>query len=139
MKKTILALGLAVATAIAAPGLARAAEVTFDRTLTGQPVVLPQGPVTVAIRVSDFPANFHGPMHKQPFARYAYILAGHLRVTYEDTGLVKEFGPGDAMVEGIDQWHFVETLGGEGVKVLVVDQTPPGAPNVVIRPKTTGD
>jgi quercetin dioxygenase-like cupin family protein len=139
MKKTILALGLAVATAVAAPGLARAAEVTFDRTLTGQPVVLPQGPVTVAIRVSDFPANFHGPMHKQPFARYAYILAGHLRVTYEDSGLVKEFGPGDAMVEGIDQWHFVETLGGESVKVLVVDQTPPGAPNVVIRPKTTGD
>ena len=139
---------LSLALALAAPGLAARAAgpaqptstaVSFDRTITGQPVVLPQGPVKVEVRVSEFPAGFKGPVHKQPYARYAYILSGRLRVTYEDTKLVKEFGPGEAMIEGIDQWHWVEPVGADGVKVLVIDQTPPGAANVVIRPPAKGD
>jgi quercetin dioxygenase-like cupin family protein len=140
MKLLVVALGLAVAAPAAAePAKATSTALQFDRTLTGQPVTLPQGPVTVEMRVSEFPAGFKGPLHKQPYARLAYILAGRLRVHYEVGGVTKEFGPGEAMVEGIDQWHWVEPIGPEGVKVLVIDQTPPGVANVVIRPKGQGD
>ena len=123
----------------AEPARPTSSEVSFERTVTGQPVVLPQGPVKVSVRVSEFPAGFHGPVHKQPYARYAYILSGHLRVTYEDPKIVKEFGPGEVMIEGIDQWHSVEPVGAEGVKVMVIDQTPPGAANVVIKPAAPAD
>jgi quercetin dioxygenase-like cupin family protein len=133
MQKAILALGLSIAAVAAPVAQAWAADATFDRTLTGQPVVLPQGPVTVAMRVAEFPAGFHGPVHKQPYARYAYILSGRLRVSYDEQKVTKEFGPGELMVEGIDQWHSVETVGPDPVKVMVIDQTPPGAPNVVIK------
>jgi quercetin dioxygenase-like cupin family protein len=85
------------------------------------------------MRISEFPAGFHGPVHKQPYPRYAYLMSGRLRVTYDDQKVVKEFTAGDFMVEGIDQWHSVEAIGPEAVKVLVIDQTPPGAPNVVIK------
>jgi quercetin dioxygenase-like cupin family protein len=137
MKLLVLGLALALAVPAAAqPTKATSTAIQFDHTLTGQPVTLPQGPVHVEIRVSEFPAGFKGPVHKQPYARYAYILSGRLRVHYEDGAVVKEFGPGEAMVEGIDQWHWVEPVGDKGVKVLVVDQTPPGAANVVIRPKS---
>jgi len=127
------ALFAAVALAAAAPAQPTSSAVKFDQTITGQPVILPQGPVAVEVRVSEFPAGFKGPVHKQPYARYAYILSGRLRVHYEDGGVTKEFGQGEAMIEGIDQWHWVEPVGSEGVKVLVIDQTPPGAANVVIR------
>jgi len=130
------ALFAAAAVAAAAPAPMTSTAMKFERTITGQPVTLPQGPVAVEVRLAEFPAGFKGPVHKQPYARYAYILSGRLRVHYEDGGPVKEFGPGEAMVEGIDQWHWVEPVGPEGVKVRVVDQTPPGAANVVIRPKS---
>src|ERR1700684_3221699 len=107
---------------------------SFDHTITGQAVVLPKGPVTVTISASTFPAGFHGPWHKQPYPRYAYILSGRLRVTYEEGWLVREFGPGEAMAEGIDQWHRVDVIGPDDVKILVIDQAPPGASNVLGRP-----
>jgi quercetin dioxygenase-like cupin family protein len=117
----------------AEPAKAPASGTVFDHTITGQPLILPQGPVAVAMRVSEFPAGFHGPVHKQPYPRYAYVLSGRLRVTYDDQKVVREFGPGELMVEGVDQWHSVEAVGPEAVKVMVIDQTPPGAQNVVIR------
>jgi quercetin dioxygenase-like cupin family protein len=107
---------------------------TFDRTITGQALVLPKGPITVTVQLATFPAGFSGPWHKQPYPRYAYILSGRLRVIYEDSGLVREFGPGAAMAEGIDQWHRVDVVGAGDVKILVVDQAPPGVSNVIVRP-----
>ena len=109
---------------------------TFDRTLTGQPLSLPQGPVTVTVRVNEFPAGAPLPVHRQPYPRYAYIISGRLRVTYVDEKLVREFGPGEVMIEGVDQWHFVEAVGPEGVKVMTIDQTPPGKGNVELRPQS---
>jgi quercetin dioxygenase-like cupin family protein len=143
MQKAILALGLSMAAAAAPLAHALAAEpapapvlspaITVEQTLTGQPVVLPQGAVAVAMRLAEFPAGFQGPVHKQPYARYAYVLSGRLRVNYEEQKVTKEFGPGAFMVEGIDQWHSVETIGPAPVKLLVIDQTPPGAASVVIK------
>jgi quercetin dioxygenase-like cupin family protein len=111
---------------------------SFDHTITGQAVVLPKGPVAVTILASTFPAGFHGPWHKQPYPRYAYILSGRLRVTYEESGLVREFGHGEAMAEGIDQWHRVDAIGPDDVKILVIDQAPPGVSNVLVRPEPVG-
>ena len=144
MKHAILWTGLLVASAPIWPGAARAAEPappakpssfeqSAERTLTGQLVTLPQGPVVAVMRLNVFPAGFKGPLHKQPYQRYAYVLSGRLRVTYDDPKLVREFGPGEMIVEGVDQWHWVEPVGPGGVRVLTIDQTPPGAPNVVIK------
>jgi quercetin dioxygenase-like cupin family protein len=118
-----------------APKPTSAPASTFDRTLTGQPLVLPQGPVTVTFRISEFPAGARLPVHKQPYQRYAYIISGRLRATYIDEKVVKEFGPGEVMVEGVDQWHFVEAVGPENVKVMTIDQTPPGKAAVELQPQ----
>jgi len=141
MRHAILTAGVLAAVALGWPAASYAAEPAkpssteqrADHTLTGQPVTLPQGPVVAIMRLNFFPAGFKGPLHKQPYQRYAYVISGRLRVTYDDPKLVREFGPGEMIVEGVDQWHWVEPVGPEGVKVLTIDQTPPGAPNVVIK------
>jgi hypothetical protein len=55
------------------------------------------------------------PEHKHPFPRYAYVLAGALRV------------------EAIDQWHRGTSLDNGPVKLLVIDQVPGDVPNTVMR------
>jgi quercetin dioxygenase-like cupin family protein len=42
------------------------------------------------------------------------------------------FGPGDFLVEAVGQTHFGVALGSEPVKLLVIDQTPPGKTNTVL-------
>jgi quercetin dioxygenase-like cupin family protein len=121
-----------------APGKISTVKQSFDHMITGQALVLPKGPVAVTVLASTFPAGFHGPWHKQLYPRYAYILSGRLRVTYEESGLVREFGPGEAIAEGIGQWHRVDAIGPDDVKILVVDQTPPGVSNVLLRPDPAG-
>jgi hypothetical protein len=37
------------------------------------------------------------------------------------------------VVEAIDQWHSGEALDGKPVRLLVVDQAPPGQVNVVMK------
>ena len=85
------------------------------------------------ISVAEIPAGGALPMHKHPWPRIAYVQSGRLRVHYEAAGLVREFGPGEAAVEAIDQWHEGEVVGDAPVRLIVVDQVPPGRSNVVAR------
>lgn len=55
-------------------------------TASGQPITLPQQDVHVVVSTFDIPAGAKLPEHKNPFARYAYILAGAPRVTNTETG-----------------------------------------------------
>ena len=102
-------------------------------TITGQPISLPPAPFEVVFTRTVLPAGGVLPMHKHPWPRYAYVMSGRLRVSYEESGLVREFGPGEAVIEAIDQWHMGEVVGDEPVTLIVFDQVPPGRTNVVTR------
>ena len=104
-----------------------------DTTIPGQPFEVPDGPLEVVISVALIPAGGALPMHKHPWPRFAYVESGRLRVHYEEAGLVRVFGPGEAVVEAIDQWHEGEVVGEAPVRLIVVDQVPPGRSNVVNR------
>jgi quercetin dioxygenase-like cupin family protein len=106
-----------------------------DKTATGQPIALPQGPVQVTAVTLEIPAGGKLPLHQHPFPRFAYVLSGKLSVTYVDQKLTKVLGPGDFLVEAIGQTHFGEALGSEPVRLLVIDQAPPGKGNVVLEPR----
>lgn len=138
MKPTVLA---ALAILTASPGAALAAEqavtkpiVSTDKTITGQTIALPQGGVQVTAFTLVIPAGGKLPLHQHPFPRFAYVLSGKLSVTYVDPKLTRQFGPGDFVVEAVGQTHFGEAVGSEPVRLLVIDQAPPGKSNVVLAP-----
>jgi quercetin dioxygenase-like cupin family protein len=120
----------------ASPAAPRASVRIVNRastTITGQPLAGPPQPWETVISVSDLPLGGVLPMHRHPWPRYAYVERGRLSVTYEAAGITREFGPGEAVVEAIDQWHEGRVLGSEPVRLIVFDQLPPGASNVVLR------
>ena len=102
-------------------------------TVTGQKLAAPPAPAEAVISTSDLPPGGLLPMHKHPWPRYAYVERGRLEVRYEEAGLVREFGPGEAVAEAIDQWHEGRVVGAEPVRLIVFDEVPPGATNVVRR------
>ena len=124
-------------TSTAVPTAAPRANITVvnraSTTITGQPLALPPAPWEAVMSVSDLPPGGALPMHKHPWPRYAYVERGRLSVTYEAAGLTREFGPGEAVVEAIDQWHEGRVVGTEPVRLILFDQVPRGATNVVVR------
>ena len=102
-------------------------------TVTGQPLAAPPSPWEVLVMTTDLPPGGLLPMHKHPWPRFAFVQSGRLEVRYEQSGLVRTFGPGEAVVEAIDQWHEGRVVGAEPVRLIVLDQLPPGATNVVRR------
>ena len=102
-------------------------------TSTGQPITLPQGNVEVGASIFEIAPGAKLPVHKHPFARYAYVLAGTLQVTNVDTGHSDTFKPGDFIVEMIDQWHTGANVGSDPVKLLVIDQIEKGQPVTILR------
>ena len=102
-------------------------------TSTGQPLILPQRNVEVSASVYDIAPGATLPVHKHPFARYAYVLAGTLEVTNVDTGKSDIFKTGDFIVEMIDQWHRGSNIGADPVKLVVIDQIEAGAEATVLK------
>ena len=121
----------------AAPTAPGAAKVTIaaraSATATGQELVAPARPFEMVISVSELPAGGLLPMHKHPWPRYVYVDRGRIMVRYEESGLEREFGAGEGIVEAIDQWHEGRVVGAEPVRLIVFDQVPPGQTNVVRR------
>ena len=102
-------------------------------TSTGQPLVLPRKNVEVTASIYDIAPGATLPVHKHPFARYAYVLAGTLQVTNVDTGKSDVFKTGDFIVEMIDQWHRGSNIGADPVKLVVIDQIEAGAEATVLK------
>ncbi|WP_309087477.1 cupin domain-containing protein [Phenylobacterium sp.] len=116
----------------AAPAAAQPAPVTrpmaaIDATLTGQPITAPTGRLRVTVSETTLAPGGKLAAHKHPYPRVVQILSGRLRVTNLDTGTVSEPKPGDWMVDAVDQWHEAIVLGDEPVRILTIDQAPPGA------------
>lgn len=102
-------------------------------TASGQPIVLPQKDVQVLVSSYEIPAGATLPVHKHPFPRYAYVLAGNLKVTNTDTGKSTTYKAGDFIAEMIGQWHQAVNVGADPVKLLVIDQVEKGVANTVLR------
>ena len=102
-------------------------------TSIGQPLILPQKNVEVTASIYDIAPGASLPVHKHPFARYAYVLAGTLQVTNVDTGKSDVFKAGDFIVEMIDQWHRGSNIGADPVKLVVIDQIEAGAEATVLK------
>jgi quercetin dioxygenase-like cupin family protein len=102
-------------------------------TSSGQPIVLPQKDAQIIVSAYEIAPGAVLPVHKHPFPRYAYVQAGHLRVTNNDTGKSEDFKPGDFIVEAVGQWHFGTNTGKDTVKLLVIDMVEKGKANTVLR------
>lgn len=101
-------------------------------TSSGQPIVLPQKDAQVVVSTYEIAPGAVLPVHKHPFPRYAYVQAGSLRVTNNDTGKSEDFKPGDFIVEAVGQWHFGTNTGKDAVKLLVIDMVEKGKPNTIL-------
>ncbi len=102
-------------------------------TANGQPITLPQKNVQVLVSTYDIPGGATLPVHKHPFPRYAYVLAGTLQVTNSDTGKSNTYKTGDFIVEMIGEWHQAINVGTDSVKLVVIDQVEEGTQNTVLR------
>lgn len=102
-------------------------------TAAGQPITLPQKDVQVLVSSYEIPAGATLPVHKHPFPRYAYVLAGNLQVTNVATGKTTSYKTGDFIVEMIGEWHRAANLGADPVRLLVIDQVEQGAKNTILQ------
>lgn len=107
------------------------AEMT--ETASGKPITLPQNNVRVIVSTFDIAPGATLPIHKHPFARYGFVQAGTLKVTNVETNESKVYEAGDFIVEMIDQWHRAENVGGNPVKLLVIDQVEGTAVNTILK------
>lgn len=100
---------------------------SYTATNSGQPIMPPAGPVQVVAQTVEIPAGGRLPVHRHPHQRYGYVLSGRIQVDNLDAGTSVTYGPGEVIIEALGQWHTGAALGTEPVKLLVIDQVPPGA------------
>jgi quercetin dioxygenase-like cupin family protein len=130
MKKWVAAAAL-VSTAIV-PGAAPAQTIYAQRTIAGQPLVAPPGPMEVTTTRIAFPAQTAIPMHMHFWPRYVYVESGEVRVTVLDSGDPRTFKAGQLIVEPLQKWHSVVVA--KGTVLIAVEQVPPGGCNTIKPP-----
>ena len=102
-------------------------------TSSGQPIVLPQKDAQIVVSIYEVPPGATLPVHKHPYPRYGYVLSGELRVTNMETGRSDTYKPGDFILESVGQWHMGANIGGEPLKLLVIDIVEKGQSNTVVQ------
>jgi quercetin dioxygenase-like cupin family protein len=117
--------------AVAQPTPSQTTVARLDATLSGQPIVAPDGPLRIVVTEAVIPVGGRLAKHKHPYLRVAHVRSGRLKVTNHVTGAVVEVKAGDWAVDPIDQWHEGEVVGDEPVRLLLIDQAPPGAVTTV--------
>jgi quercetin dioxygenase-like cupin family protein len=104
---------------------------TTTKTVTGQPLVLPDKNPQVVVTRLEIAPGARLARHKHPFARYAYVLQGEVTIEYEG-GRRQTFHAGEFIVEAIDVWHFGTNTGAVPLQLLVIDQVEAGKSNTVL-------
>jgi quercetin dioxygenase-like cupin family protein len=102
-------------------------------TSSGQPIVLPQKNAQMVVSSYDIAPGATLPVHKHPYPRYGYVLTRRLRVTNMQTGQSDIYEPGDFILESVGQWHMGTNIGGEPLKLLVIDMVEKGQTNTLLR------
>ncbi len=88
-------------------------------TIIGETVVYPEGPARIVASIIVLNPGEATALHTHDVPLFAYILDGVLTVDYGEKG-VRAFGPGDALVEAMDQPHQGRNLTDEPVRLLAV-------------------
>lgn len=118
------------------PALAQDVVVTpvlkSTTTATGQPISLPPDVGELVVATYDIPVGAALPVHEHPYPRYAYVLAGTIRVDNTELGKSETYQAGDFIVEAVGQWHKGTNVGPEPVKLLVIDMQKAGVKNTVL-------
>jgi len=138
---TALAVAAGCSTQPAAPANNQAAAATpepepanpiqtrYDQTITRQPLARPPTPFQLLVtRVTYSPGHVIA-CHKHTYPRYVYVQAGHLRVTTYNPHAEHNFTAGQVVVEAIDQWHEGRVMGSEPLRLVAMEQVPPGREN----------
>jgi len=135
----LAAIGLAfiasTATAFALEAVTVTPLATKTETASGQPITLPQKNVRVVFSTFEIAPQAGLPVHKHPFARYAWVQSGSLQVTNAETNESNVYKTGDFVIEMIDQWHHAKNVGDDVVKLLVIDQMEGDVENTLLRAK----
>ena len=124
-------------------GLAQAADLPppvvtpvtrTNTTITGQHFVVPAKP-DVIVATAVFAPGARLPVHKHLYPHYVYVLDGTLTIVNVETGKITQMKQGAFFVEMIDTWHYGENKQTTPLKLLAIDQVPPGTKsNVVVKP-----
>src|SRR4051812_25814158 len=98
---------------IAAPVVAQEAAqvvvtpvITTSTTAIGQPILLPKTNAEIHASIYEIPVGAKLPVHKHPYHRYAYVLAGKLRVVATESARTFDYATGDMVIEIVDAWHY---------------------------------
>jgi quercetin dioxygenase-like cupin family protein len=132
-----IALALAL---LAGPALAQSAApvarplAAIEATLSGQPIDPPEGALKITVTESTYPAGGKIAPHRHPYPRLVQILEGRFRITNLVTGQSVEKGPGDWMVDAVEQWHEAEAMDGKPTRIMTIDYAPPGAVVTIFKP-----
>ena len=105
-----------------------------QRTISGQPLKLPQGEAELVAIAVDIPAGGALPIHKHPWSRFFYVERGTLRVVNQETGKSMDFKAGQVQAEAVGQWHAGRAVGQGPVRVIVIDLVPPGSNTTIMKP-----
>lgn len=130
MKIAVVLAGLALACTIAHAADTPKVQVTpvtrANRTVTGQPIVVPDHP-DVIVSIATFPPGARIAEHQHPHPHYVYVLEGVLTVVNTDANTTFEVKAGEFVAEMQNTWHYGINKGAVPVKLLVIDQVPMGA------------
>ena len=107
--------------------------VRTGRTISNQPLRLPQGDAEVVAAAIDIPAGGATPVHQHPWSRFVYVERGPVRILNHDTGESRDFATGTLLPEVIAQWHEARALASP-VHLVVIDLVPPGVSNMAMKP-----
>jgi quercetin dioxygenase-like cupin family protein len=124
--------GVAGTIAQEAPRVTVTRILSATTTASGQPIVLPRENVEVQVYIYEIPVGARLPVHKHPSPRYAYVLAGNLRVSNADNTRIFDYAAGDFLLEMVDTWHYGANTGTVPVRLLVIDQVEKGQPNTIL-------
>lgn len=100
-------------------------------TAIDQPISLPKVNAEMRASVYEIPVGAALPVHKHPYQRYAYVLAGKLRVVATETGRTFDYAAGDMVIEVVDTWHYGVNTGDVPVRLFVIDQVEAGEQNTI--------
>ena len=135
MKIAAVLAGLALASTIAHAADAPKVQVTpvtrTNRTVTGQPIVVPDHP-DVIVSIATFPPGARIAEHRHPHPHYVYVLEGVLTVVNTDANMSFEVKAGEFVAEMQNTWHYGINKGAVPVKLLIIDQVPMGAAGNVL-------
>jgi len=143
MRKSLLGLALLAASApgasiatlpeSAAPASTNTSVARTARTVSGQPLRLPQGKAEMVATAVEILPNGKTTIHQHPWSRFVYVERGPLRVADLETGKTLEFQTGQVFAEVVAQWHQGSAPGPRGARLVVIDLVPPGVTNMTMR------